>query len=109
MLGCRSRAAVDFTLFIAARPDEALKLRGSDIHADEHEIHVRAEIAKWDLACTIDLPFSTTLAAPAELAPLFWERTRARLDADELEAEIGWLTIPPPLDTSAATEQPASS
>jgi transposase len=44
-----------------------------------------------------------------ELAPLFWSRTRARLDDAELEAEIGWLTIPPPLDTSASTEQPASS
>jgi len=29
-----------------------------------------------------------------ELAPLFWSETRARLDAAELEAEIGPLTIP---------------
>lgn len=43
-----------------------------------------------------------------ELAPLFWPRTRARLDAAELEADIGWLTIPPPLDTSATLEQPAA-
>lgn len=29
-----------------------------------------------------------------ELAPLFWERTRARLDAVELEKEIGRIAIP---------------
>jgi len=29
-----------------------------------------------------------------ELVPLFWERTRARLDAKELEKEIGWVAIP---------------
>ena len=44
-----------------------------------------------------------------ELSPLFWSRTRARLDAAQLEADIGWLTIPTPLDTSASTEQPAAS
>jgi transposase len=45
-----------------------------------------------------------------ELAPLFWSRTRARLDPTQLEAEIGWLAIPSePLDTSASTEQPATS
>jgi hypothetical protein len=34
--------------------------------------------------------------------------TRARLDPEQLEAEIGWLAIPSePLDTSASTEQPA--
>jgi len=31
-----------------------------------------------------------------ELAPKYWAATRARLDAAELEQEIGWLTIPPP-------------
>ena len=30
-----------------------------------------------------------------ELAPKNWPATRARLDAAELEAEVGWLTIPP--------------
>jgi transposase len=34
-----------------------------------------------------------------ELAPLFFAATRARLDAAELEPEIGWLTVPPPLHT----------
>jgi transposase len=41
-----------------------------------------------------------------ELAPIFWARTRARLDEAELAAEFGPVTIPPePLDTSAPREQ----
>jgi hypothetical protein len=41
-----------------------------------------------------------------ELSPLFWARTRARLDPKQLLAELGPITIPqPPLDTSCATEQ----
>ena len=32
-----------------------------------------------------------------ELAPLFWTETRARLDADELAAEVGWITVPDPI------------
>ncbi|MCA9574817.1 MAG: IS66 family transposase [Sandaracinaceae bacterium] len=32
-----------------------------------------------------------------ELSPLFWAQTRARLDSDELAAEIGWLTVPDPI------------
>jgi hypothetical protein len=41
-----------------------------------------------------------------ELAPLFWERTRARLDAEQLAAELGPIAIPSePLDTSATVEQ----
>jgi len=36
-----------------------------------------------------------------ELAPKYWAATRARLDADELDAPLGKLTIPPP-------EQPPS-
>jgi transposase len=40
-----------------------------------------------------------------ELAPKFWARTRARLDAVELAREIGPLTVPPPLP---AEEQPAT-
>ena len=31
-----------------------------------------------------------------ELAPKYWASTRARLDAAELEQEIGWLRIPAP-------------
>lgn len=32
-----------------------------------------------------------------ELAPMFFKATRARLDPAQLEAEIGWLTVPPPI------------
>jgi transposase len=40
-----------------------------------------------------------------ELAPRYWRATRARLDARQLELEVAWFTIPPPLPSS---EQPAS-
>lgn len=40
-----------------------------------------------------------------ELAPLFWSETRARLDAAELEPELGPLTIPAPLPPRDAAEQ----
>jgi len=39
-----------------------------------------------------------------DLAPKYWARTRARLDPQELAAEIGPLTVPPPL-VSAPEEQ----
>ena len=32
-----------------------------------------------------------------ELSPLFWTETRARLDAAELAAEVGWITVPDPI------------
>jgi transposase len=31
-----------------------------------------------------------------ELAPKYWSATRARIDTAQLDAEIGWFTIPPP-------------
>ncbi len=37
-----------------------------------------------------------------ELAPKYWAQTRARLDADKLAAEVGLLTIPPPIAVPAA-------
>jgi transposase len=44
-----------------------------------------------------------------ELAPLFWARTRARLDPLALARELGPVAIPlEPLDTSVATEQEAA-
>jgi hypothetical protein len=46
-----------------------------------------------------------------ELAPLFWARTAARLDAEQLSKELGPIAIPAePLDTTAAAQQqsPAS-
>ncbi len=46
-----------------------------------------------------------------ELAPLFWARTRARLDPNALDYDVGPIAIPTePLDTSApAVEQAAAS
>ena len=38
-----------------------------------------------------------------ELAPKYWTATRARLDAAQLEIEIGWITIPPPPEQSSAS------
>jgi hypothetical protein len=36
-----------------------------------------------------------------ELAPRYWRQTRARLVPDELECDVGWLTVPePPLETA---------
>jgi IS66 C-terminal element len=36
-----------------------------------------------------------------ELAPAYWAQTRARLDPVELEAELGFVTVPPvPVDTA---------
>jgi hypothetical protein len=40
-----------------------------------------------------------------ELAPRYWLATRERLDPKQLELEVGWLTVPPPLPTA---EQPAA-
>jgi hypothetical protein len=37
-----------------------------------------------------------------ELAPRYWRITRARLRPDELDREVGWLTIPEPLPTMPA-------
>jgi hypothetical protein len=40
-----------------------------------------------------------------ELSPIFWERTRARLDPSKLVAELGPIEVPAdPLDTSASAE-----
>jgi len=45
-----------------------------------------------------------------ELAPLFWARTRDRLDPKHLAEDFGTIAIPAePLDTTAAPEQRAAS
>jgi hypothetical protein len=41
-----------------------------------------------------------------ELAPAYWNATRARLDPAELQAELGPVTVPPP--TASSSEQSAS-
>ena len=43
-----------------------------------------------------------------ELAPLFWAQTRARLDPAELEAEIGWITVPKPVPLRRPGQQDAA-
>ena len=42
-----------------------------------------------------------------ELSPKYWAQTRARLDARELAAELGHLTVPPPLPSTE--EQPSAN
>lgn len=42
-----------------------------------------------------------------ELAPLYWSETRARLDPAELQAEVGWITVPPARPTDSG-EEPAA-
>jgi transposase len=45
-----------------------------------------------------------------ELTPLFWSRTRARLEAKHLAADFGYIAIPSePLDLSPATEEQAAT
>ena len=41
-----------------------------------------------------------------ELAPKYWSAPRARLDATQLDAEVGELTVPDPV-TPSLHEQPA--
>lgn len=42
-----------------------------------------------------------------ELAPRYWRQTRARLVADEIECDVGWLTVPePPLETAKSVAAP---
>ena len=41
-----------------------------------------------------------------ELAPAYWVHTRARLDSVELDAELGFVTVPPPLVGTG--EQPST-
>ncbi|MCC6642338.1 MAG: IS66 family transposase [Deltaproteobacteria bacterium] len=43
-----------------------------------------------------------------ELAPKYWRRTRARLVEAELEREIAWFTIPPPLGVDALRKRPTA-
>jgi hypothetical protein len=41
-----------------------------------------------------------------ELAPKYWAGTRDRLDPAELSAELGPLTVPPPLSSSPPEQAP---
>lgn len=44
-----------------------------------------------------------------ELAPKYWAQTRLRLDATQLAADLGPLTIPPNVDAAAPTEQQSAA
>ena len=45
-----------------------------------------------------------------ELAPRYWRITRARLDREELNREVGWLTVPElPLPTMLPSDSFAAS
>lgn len=44
-----------------------------------------------------------------ELAPRYWRATRARLLDSELEREITWFTIPPPLDLDTIRNAPTDA
>jgi transposase len=62
------------------------------------------------LRCLMRLVPSWPVDRMLELTPLFWARTRARLDVDQLVAEFGRIDIPAePLDTRAASEQQSAS
>lgn len=41
-----------------------------------------------------------------ELAPKYWSRTLGRLDPNELEPELGLITVPPPLPRAAEQQMP---
>jgi len=42
-----------------------------------------------------------------ELAPAYWAQTRAHLDPVELEAELGFVTVPPVLVDTAQQSSPS--
>lgn len=89
---------------------------GSDDHAKStaalYSIIASARLHKLDpeeyLRCLIRLVPMWPPDRMLELTPLFWARTRARLDAKALEAELGPIALPDePLDTNAPAEQQA--
>lgn len=87
---------------------------GSDDHAKStaalYSLVASARLHKLDpeeyLRCLIRLVPLWPTDRMLELAPLFWERTRARLDPIQLAKELGPINVPvEPLDTSATAEQ----
>ena len=91
---------------------------GSDDHAKStaalYSLIASARLHNLDpeeyLRCLIRLVPLWPQDRMLELTPLFWLRTRARLDADALDKELGPIAIPvEPLNTSMATEQQAAS
>jgi transposase len=91
---------------------------GSDDHAKStaalYSLVASARLHKLDpeeyLRCLIRIVPLWPADRMLELAPLFWERTRARLDPVELAHDLGPITVPvEPLDTSVASEQQAAA
>ena len=87
---------------------------GSDDHAKStaalYSLVASARLHKLDpeayLRCLIRLVPLWPEHRMLELAPLFWERTRARLDAEQLANDLGPISVPlEPLDTSATAEE----
>lgn len=92
---------------------------GSDDHARStaalYSLVASARLHRLDaeeyLRCLIRLVPIWPSDRMIELTPLFWARTRTRLDPDRLAAEFGRIDVPlEPLDLNAASEQqsPAS-
>jgi len=109
----RSERAVKFVVL----GRKAWLFAGSDDHAQStavlFSIIASARLHRLDpeeyLRCLIRLVPLWPKDRLIELAPLFWARTRARLDPKALAMELGPIEIPAePLDTSAATEQQAA-
>lgn len=90
---------------------------GSDDHARStaalFSIVASARLHRLDpeeyLRCLIRLVPLWPADRMLELTPLFWARTRARLDAKQLAADFGAVDIPDALDTSTSTEQQLAS
>ena len=91
---------------------------GSDDHARStaalYSIVASARLHRHDpeeyLRCLIRLVPLWPAGRMLELTPLFWARTRARLDAAQLAAEFGLIDIPAdPLDTCVPAEQQSAS
>jgi transposase len=91
---------------------------GSDDHAKStaalYSLVASARLHKLDpeeyLRCLIRIVPLWPADRMLELAPLFWARTRARLNSAELGHDLGPITVPvEPLDTSAAAEQQAAA
>jgi transposase len=109
----RSERAVKFVVL----GRKAWLFVGSDDHAQStavlFSIVASARLHRLDpeeyLRCLIRLVPLWPQDRMIELAPLFWARTRARLDPKALAMELGPIEIPAePLDTSAATEKQAA-
>jgi len=110
----RSERAVKFVVL----GRKAWLFAGSDDHAQStavlFSIIASARLHRLDpeeyLRCLIRLVPLWPKDRLIELAPLFWARTRARLDPKALAKELGPIEIPAePLDTSAPSEEQAAA